>query len=103
MKDERHKNGMLGIWEGYDCLPVLARVNKAGTRENASLQLMISKKDLYSCQLIQSSNRSRRVNEGDVMHTTRQVWMVSKKDMTVDAELAYQEGIGVVVDELFGD
>lgn len=30
MKDERNKNGILGNWEGYECLP-LARVNKAGT------------------------------------------------------------------------
>ena len=33
MKDERNKNGILGNWEGYECLP-LARVNKAGTRES---------------------------------------------------------------------
>ena len=26
-----------------------------------------------------------------------------KKDMTVDAEIAYQEGIGVVINELFGE
>lgn len=26
-----------------------------------------------------------------------------KKDMTVDAEVVYQEGIGIVINELFGE
>ena len=44
----------------------------------------------------------KRVNEGDVMYYETGMDGL-KKDMTVDAEVVYQEGIGVVINELFGE
>ena len=44
----------------------------------------------------------KRVNEGDVMYFESGM-DGSKKDMTIDAEIAYQEGIGVVINEMFGE
>ena len=44
----------------------------------------------------------KRVNEGDVMYYETGMDGL-KKDMTVDAEVVYQEGIGIVINELFGE
>lgn len=99
MKDERNKNGILGNWEGYDCLP-LARVNKAGTRENVFSA--DDQKKIYILPIDPEFKPIKRVNEGDVAYYETGMDGL-KKDMTVDAELVYQEGIGVVVDELFGE
>lgn len=99
MKDERHQNGMLGSWEGYDCL-VLDRVNKAGTRE--SIFTADDNKKIYIMPIDPEFKPIKRVNEGDVMYYETGMDGL-KKDMTVDAEIAYQEGIGVVINELFGE
>lgn len=99
MKDERNKNGVLGNWEGYDCIP-LSRVNKAGTRENVfSAEDM---KKVYILPVDPEFKPIKRVNEGDVAYYESGMDGL-KKDMTVDAELVYQEGIGVVINELFGE
>lgn len=99
MKDERHKNGMLGSWEGYDCL-VLDRVNKAGTREN--IFTAEDNKKIFIMPVDPEFKPIKRVNEGDVIYYETGMDGL-KKDMTVEAEIAYQEGIGVVIDELFGE
>lgn len=99
MKDERHQNGTLATWEGYVCLP-LARVNKAGTRDNVFSA--DDQKKIYILPIDPEFKPIKRVNEGDVMYYESGMDGL-KKDMTVDAELAYQEGIGVVVNELFGE
>lgn len=99
MKDERNKNGVLGNWEGYECMP-LARVNKAGTRE--SVFSTDDNKKIYILPVDPEFKPIKRVNEGDVMYYETGM-DGSKKDMTVDAEVVYKEGIGVVIDELFGE
>lgn len=99
MKDERHQNGILGNWEGYDCLP-LARVNAAGTRDNVFSA--DDQKKIYILPIDPEFKPIKRVNEGEVMYYESGMDGL-KKDMTVDAELAYQEGIGIVVNELFGE
>lgn len=99
MKDERHQNGMLGSWEGYDCL-VLDRVNKAGTRE--SIFTAEDNKKIYIMPVDPEFKPIKRVNEGDVMYYETGMDGL-KKDMTIDAEIAYQEGVGVVINELFGE
>ena len=93
MKDERNQNGILGNWEGYECLP-LARVNKAGTRENVFSAE--DQKKIFILPVDPEFKPIKRVNEGDVMYYETGMDGL-KKDMTVDAEVVYQEGIGVVI------
>ena len=99
MKNERHQNGILGSWEGYDCL-ALSRVNKAGTRD--SVFSANDQKKIYIMPVNPDRPPIKRVNEGEVMYYETGMDGL-KKDMTVDAEIAYQEGIGVVINELFGE
>lgn len=99
MKDERNKNGILGNWEGYECL-ALARVNKAGTRE--SVFSADDQKKILIIPIDPEFKPIKRVNEGDVAYYETGMDGL-KKDMTVDAEVVYQEGIGIVIDELFGE
>lgn len=99
MKDEKHQNGILGSWEGYDCL-ALNRVNKAGTRENVFST--DDNKKIFIMPVNPDRPPIKRVNEGDVVYYETGMDGL-KKDMTVDAEIAYQEGIGVVINELFGE
>lgn len=98
MKQERHMNGMLGSWEGYDLIP-LKRINKLGTRtsiftQNDNNKILIMPKN--------SDKPIKLINEGDVMYFETGM-DGSKKDMTADAEIHYQEGIGTVVNQLFGE
>ena len=98
MKNEKNNNGILGVWEGYTCL-ALDRVNKAGTREDVFSS--DDKKKIFIMPIDPENNPIKRVNEGDVMYFETGFDGL-KKDMTVDAEIAYQEGIAVVINELFG-
>ena len=99
MKTEKYQNGILGMWEGYDCL-ALDRVNKAGTRE--SVFSADDQKKIYIMPVSPDRPPIKRVNEGDVMYFESGMDGL-KKDMTIDAEIAYQEGIGVVINEMFGE
>ena len=99
MKDERNKNGALAYWEGYECL-ALPRVNLPGTRENVFS--VNDQKKIYIMPIGMEDAPIIRVNEGDVAYYETGMDGL-KKDMTVDAELAYKEGIGVVISELFGE
>ena len=97
MKQERHENGMLGSWEGYDILP-LKRINKLGTRESIfsaadNNKILVMPKN--------SDKPIKLINEGDVNYYESGMDGM-KKDMTSDAEIAYQEGIGTVINQLFG-
>ena len=96
MKDERNKNGVLGNWEGYEILAI-PRVNATGTRTEITdnTKILIVPVDPEFKPII-------RVNEGDVMYTESGM-DGSKKDMTMDVEVSYKEGIGVVVNQLFGE
>ena len=95
MKNERNNKGMLGNWEGYECLG-LPRVNATGTRTEITdnTKIMIVPVDPEFKPIV-------RVNEGDVMYTESGM-DGSKKDMTMDVEIAYKEGIGVIINQLFG-
>lgn len=95
MKDEKNKNGLLGNWEGYECL-ALPRVNAAGTRNEISDNTKI-----LIVPIDPEFKPIKRVNEGDVMYTESGM-DGSKKDMTVDVEIAYMEGTAVVINQLFG-
>ena len=99
MKNEKYQKGILGNWEGYECL-ALDRVNKAGTRE--SVFTAEDNKKIFIMPVDPDNKPIKRVNEGDVIYSETGMDGL-KKDMTVDAELAYQEGIGVVINELFGE
>ena len=101
MKDERNKNGILAYWEGYECL-ALSRVNKAGTRDSVFSAADQKKIFIMPVGMDKENAPIIRVNEGDVMYYETGMDGL-KKDMTVDAEIVYQEGIGVVVSEMFGE
>lgn len=99
MKDERHNNGILGNWEGFDCVP-LERVNKVGTRESVFTDEDLKK--IYIFPVDPEFKPIKRVNSGDVVYYESGM-DGSKKDMTIDAEISYEEGIGVVINQLFGE
>ena len=96
MKDEKNKNGILGNWEGYECL-ALPRVNATGTRTEITdnTKILIVPVDPEFKPIV-------RVNEGDVMYYETGM-DGSKKDMTIDVEVSYKEGIGVIINQLFGE
>lgn len=98
MKNERHQQGMLGLWEGYQCV-ALQRVNKEGTRD--SIFTANDNKKIFIIPIDPDFKPIKRVNEGDVQYFERGT-DGSMQDRTMEAEIWYFEGIGVVVDELFG-
>lgn len=98
MKDEKNNNGILGNWEGYECM-ALSRVNKAGTRD--SIFTEEDNKKIYIMP-VGADPFIYRVNEGDVMYTEAGM-DGSVKDMTATVDIRYKEGIGVVINELFGE
>lgn len=98
MKQERHEKGMLGMWEGYECL-VLDRVNEEGTR--TSIFTANDNKKIFIIPIDDSFKPIKRVNEGDVEYFERGM-DGSLQDRTIEAEIWYHEGIGIVIDELFG-
>lgn len=99
MKNEKNQKGILGYWEGYECL-ALDRVNVAGTRDDVFSAE--DKKKIYVMPVDLDRPPIKRVNEGDVAYYETGMDGL-KKDMTIDAELVYWEGIGVVINELFGE
>lgn len=98
MKNEQNKNGILGNWEGYECL-ALSRVNKAGTRE--SVFTADDNKKIFVMPVGIEDKPIKRVNEGDVMYTESGMDGTTL-DMTATVDIRYKEGIGVVISELFG-
>lgn len=96
MKNERNQNGILANWEGYECLP-LSRVNKTGTRDN-----LLDNTKIFIIPIDPDFKPIKRVNSGDLQYLESGM-DGSKKDMTADVEIAYWEGVGVVVNQLFGE
>lgn len=95
MKNELHKTGELGMWEGYDLVTV-PRVNELNTRkeitDNTKILIIPVDPEFKPIKI---------VNEGDVAYYESGMDGM-KKDMTVDAEIAYIEGIAVVINQLYG-
>lgn len=98
MKDEKNQNGILGMWEGYECL-ALSRINKAGTRDS-----IFSAEDNKKIFILPVGGEKfiKRVNEGDVMYTESGM-DGSAMDMTATVDIRYKEGVGIVINELFGE
>ncbi len=98
MKNEKQQNGLLGNWEGYECL-ALSRVNKAGTRDS-----VFSEADNKKIFILPVNGEKfiKRVNEGDVVYT-ESGFDGTAMDMTATADIRYKEGIGIVISELFGE
>lgn len=98
MKDERNNNGLLGNWEGYECL-ALSRVNKTGTRD--SIFTAEDNKKIFIMP-VGGEKFIKRVNEGDVIYTEAGMDGTTM-DMTSTVDIRYKEGIGIVINELFGE
>lgn len=98
MKDEKNQNGILGHWEGYECL-ALSRVNKVGTRDS-----IFTEEDNKKIFIMPVGIEPfiKRVNEGDVMYTEAGMDGTTM-DMTATVDIRYKEGIGIVINELFGE
>lgn len=99
MKDEQNQKGILAFWEGYNCL-ALDRVNEPGTR--TSVFSANDNKKILILPVDPEFKPIKRVNEGDVTYFERGM-DGSLQDMTVEAEIWYREGIGVIANELFGE
>ena len=99
MKQERHEKGILGMWEGYDCL-ALDRVNVAGTR--TSVFTANDDKKIFILPVDGDFKPIKRVNEGDVVYFERGM-QGDMQDRTIEAAIWYKEGVGVVINELFGE
>lgn len=99
MKQERHEKGLLGLWEGYDCL-ALERVNKVGTRD--SIFTADDNKKIFILPVDPEFKPIVRVNEGDVEYFERG-FGGDMQDRTAEASIWYKEGVGVIINELFGE
>lgn len=99
MKQERHEKGLLGLWEGYECL-ALDRVNVAGTRD--SVFTAEDNKKIFVLPVDSEFKPIVRVNEGDVEYFERG-FGGDMQDRTAEASIWYKEGIGVIINELFGE
>lgn len=99
MKDEKNQNGLLGKWEGYDCL-ALDRVNKLGTTE--SVFSADDNKKIFVLPVDSEFKPIKLVQSGDVEYTESGM-DGSTLDMTAAIDIRYEEGIGVVINELFGE
>ena len=99
MKNERNQNGLLGLWEGYTCVP-LSRVNKTGTRDSVFSDE--DNKKIFILPIDPDFKPIKRVNEGDVVYTEAGM-DGSTMDMTATVDIRYKEGIGVVINQLFGE
>lgn len=95
MKNEKYNNGILAGFEGYSCL-ALPRVNATGTRTEITDNTKI-----YVVPVDPDFKPIRRFSVGDVAYFESGMNGM-KKDMTVDVEVAYEEGIAVVVNQLYG-
>lgn len=95
MKNELHQTGELGNWEGYTLLSI-PRVNELNSRkevtDNTKILIVPVDPEFKPIKL---------VNEGDVAFYESGM-DGSKRDMTIDAEIAYKEGISVVINQLYG-
>ena len=98
MKNEKYETGKLGKWEGYD-LMYIPRVNELNTRTDAFTD---EQKNLIMILPVDPEFKPiKRVNEGDVAFYEDGM-DGSKKNMLVSAEIAYKEGIAVVINQLYG-
>lgn len=100
MKDEQNQKGILTMWEGYECI-VLDRVNIPGTRTSAFTAE--DNKKIFIMPVDEEFKPIKRVNEGDVEYIERGMDGASLQDRTVEAAVWYKEGVGVVINELFGE
>lgn len=99
MKNERYQNGILGNWEGYECL-ALSRVNKSGTRDSVFTDE--DNKKIFILPVDPDFKPIKRINTGDVEYLEAGADGTTM-DMTLTADIRYQEGIGVVINQLFGE
>ena len=99
MKNERYQKGILGMWEGYECF-ALDRVNVAGTR--TSVFTANDDKKILILPVDPDFKPIKRVNAGDVV-----VWERghdgTMQDRTLETSIEYSEGVGIVINELFGE
>lgn len=98
MKNTRFENGLLGSWEGYECL-ALHRINAEGTRDSIFTQQ--DNKKIYILPIDPDFKPIKRINSGDLEYFERGT-DGSMQDRTMEAEIWYHEGIGIIVDELYG-
>lgn len=97
MKDERYQNGILGNWEGYEVMP-LDRMNKLNTREN-----IFTNKKILIMPNDPGFKPVKYVVEGITEYVERTPQQGAIQDNTQDYTISFVQGVGTVVDELFGE
>lgn len=97
MKNERHNNQILANWEGYDVMP-LDRINKLNTRESLldNTKILILPNDPEFKPI-------KYVVEGITEYVTRTPDQGAIQDNTQDQIISYMDGVGTVVNQLFGE
>lgn len=95
MKNELHTTGEIGVFEGYNTITI-PRVNEFNTRteitDNTKILIVPVSSEFKPVKI---------VNEGDVQFYENGM-EGTRKDMTFDAEIAYKEGVSVVISMLYG-
>lgn len=96
-KGEINDYGTLSTWRGYPCLAL------SGVKSPATGQSVFANNErlVYVLPISDDTKPIKRVNEGDVEYYETGT-DGKKKDMTVDGELTYWEGIAVVADFEYG-
>lgn len=94
MKKELNTTGKIGNWNGVQLL-ALSRVNEINSRKE-----LTDNKKLLILPIDPEFKPVKHVFEGDVIYTEDGM-DGEKKDMTIDAELLYKEGLAVVINQLF--
>lgn len=95
MKNELNKTGMIGTFEGYDLLTI-PRVNAFNQRKDA-----YDNSKIFILPVDPEFKPIKDVLEGESLFYESGMDGM-KKDMTIDAEYSYKEGIAVVINQLYG-
>lgn len=98
MKNEHYQVGRLGRWEGYELL-YIPRVNELNSTTDA--MSTAQKNMIFILPVDPEFKPIKRVNEGDVLFHEEGMQGELKNEL-VRAEIAYKEGIAVVINQLYG-
>lgn len=95
MKQTLHTTGELGLFEGIQLISI-PRVNEINSRKEVT-----DNTKLFIMPIDPENKFIKNVVEGDVIYTESGM-NGERRDMTIDAEIMYKEGISVVINQLYG-
>lgn len=98
MKNEQNQRGVLANWEGYECL-ALDRVNEINSTQSVFDDAANSK--IYVLPVDPDFKPIKHVISGDMEYVEAGMDGTTF-DQTATIDIRYEEGIGVVINQLFG-